>query len=221
MDGVVTALAEHAFGADWTSEKWWRGCGSVPRCATPGYHASPTRQRVNAVPKALVPTCLKSGTRRFTCLRCGIVLGAGSPNTSQSGEEAAAVARSCRVSRRGNFCLRSEQRRTPESESEMNPQNPSAAARTRLILEDLEAVRENLLALSDDIWSNIDRQDLTAFDEGVQLAVGSNLYMEANLSANSIRDVVRRLCEIFEIRADRIQIFLRQDRDAGRGNEAT
>jgi len=50
----------------------------------------------------------------------------------------------------------------------MNPQNPSAAARTRLILEDLEAVCENLLALSDDIWSNIDRQDLTAFDEGVQ-----------------------------------------------------
>jgi len=31
----------------------------------------------------------------------------------------------------------------------MNAQTPTAAARTRLILEDLEAVRENLLALSD------------------------------------------------------------------------
>ena len=40
--------------------------------------------------------------------------------------------------------------------------------RTRNILEDLEAVRENLLALSDDIWGSIDRQDIDAFDEGVQ-----------------------------------------------------
>ena len=40
--------------------------------------------------------------------------------------------------------------------------------RTRAILEDLEAVRENLLALSDDIWAGIDRQDLSAFDEGVR-----------------------------------------------------
>lgn len=40
--------------------------------------------------------------------------------------------------------------------------------RTRAILEDLEAVRENLLALSDDIWAGIDRQDVAAFDEGVR-----------------------------------------------------
>ena len=44
----------------------------------------------------------------------------------------------------------------------------SAPDRTRVILEDLEAVRENLLALSDDIWAGIDRQDLAAFDEGVR-----------------------------------------------------
>ncbi len=43
----------------------------------------------------------------------------------------------------------------------------SAMERTLQILEDLEAVRENLLALSDDIWAGIDRQDLAAFDEGV------------------------------------------------------
>lgn len=50
----------------------------------------------------------------------------------------------------------------------MSPQNISPRARTRFILEDLEAVRENLLGFSDDIWANIDRQDLDAFDEGVQ-----------------------------------------------------
>ena len=47
-------------------------------------------------------------------------------------------------------------------------QNLPPADRTRDILEDLEAVRENLLALSDDIWAGIDRQDLAAFDEGVR-----------------------------------------------------
>lgn len=232
----------------------------------------------------------------------------------------------------------------------MNPQNPSAAARTRLILEDLEAVRENLLALSDDIWAGIDRQDLTAFDEGVRfmrsyvekmaafdqvasdlsdlvqqytsvrldeteqtgggdreqneriiaelnreephsldedftykrphgfilasqaatgvttwqrlyelacrqlfardegrfrslidhpefvsnrghhtvttdasslrkpLAVGGDLYIEANLSANSVRDVLRRLLDAFEIPTEQMQVYLRQDRDAGRSD---
>ena len=47
-------------------------------------------------------------------------------------------------------------------------QNLPPTDRTREILEDLEAVRENLLALSDDIWAGIDRQDLAAFDEGVR-----------------------------------------------------
>jgi hypothetical protein len=42
----------------------------------------------------------------------------------------------------------------------------STPSRTRQILEDLEAVRENLLALSDDIWDSIDRRDLAAFDDG-------------------------------------------------------
>lgn len=40
--------------------------------------------------------------------------------------------------------------------------------RTREILEDLEAVRENLLALSDDIWLSIDHNDSQALEEGVQ-----------------------------------------------------
>jgi hypothetical protein len=229
--------------------------------------------------------------------------------------------------------------------------NPSAIARTRQILEDLEAVRENLLALSDDIWLSIDHNDPQALDSGVEfkraynakaaafdqiasdlsalvqqytsvrleeteqtgadngeenerivrelnrdephlldenftykrphgfvldgrgttgittwqrlyelvcqqlfardegrfrslenhpefvsnrghhtvtsdatalrkpLAVSGDLYIEANLSANGIRDVIRRLFEVFEIPTDRMQIFLRQDRDAGRTSD--
>lgn len=50
----------------------------------------------------------------------------------------------------------------------MIPPMPVEVARTREILQDLEAVQENLLALSDDIWQSIDRQDLDAFDRGVK-----------------------------------------------------
>jgi hypothetical protein len=50
----------------------------------------------------------------------------------------------------------------------MTPHDPSAAARTRSILEDLEAVRENLLALSDDIWLSIDHNDPQALEAGVE-----------------------------------------------------
>lgn len=235
----------------------------------------------------------------------------------------------------------------------MNLNNPSAAARTRHILNDLEAVRENLLALSDDIWLSIDHNDPQALDEGVEfkraynakaaafdqiaselsalvqqytsvrleeteqtgadngeendriirelnrdephlldenftykrphgfvldgrgttgittwqrlyelvcqqlfvrdegrfrslqnhsefvsnrghhtvtgdrttlrkpLRVGGDLYIEANLSANGIRDVISRLLKVFEIPAERMQIFLRQDRDAGRPADDT
>ena len=39
--------------------------------------------------------------------------------------------------------------------------------RTRRILEDLAAVRENLLALSDDIWLSIDHNDPESLEEGV------------------------------------------------------
>jgi hypothetical protein len=40
--------------------------------------------------------------------------------------------------------------------------------RVRRILEDLEAVRENLLALSDDIWRSIEHNDPQALEEGVE-----------------------------------------------------
>lgn len=223
--------------------------------------------------------------------------------------------------------------------------------RTRQILEDLEAVRENLLALSDDIWLTIDHNDQQALEEGVQFKRSYNekiaafdtlaaelstliqqftavrlgadeqsgaedeatnvriiqelnreephsidedftfkrphgfildgkgtsgittwrrlfeivcqqllrrdpdrfralpenqdfitnrghrsfsqnpdelrsagpiedgLFAEINLSANSIRDTVRRLLETFEIPKDDLKFFLREDRDAGRDNQ--
>ncbi|KYD30546.1 hypothetical protein [Parageobacillus toebii] len=40
--------------------------------------------------------------------------------------------------------------------------------RVKLILRDLEAVRENLLALSDDIWLSIDHNDPDSLEEGYQ-----------------------------------------------------
>ncbi|NLE39045.1 MAG: hypothetical protein GX621_13565 [Pirellulaceae bacterium] len=45
--------------------------------------------------------------------------------------------------------------------------------------------------------------------------VEDGFYTEVNLSANSIRDTIRRLLATFEIPEDRLQLFLRQDRDAG------
>ena len=61
----------------------------------------------------------------------------------------------------------------------MNPHNPDAIARTRVILEDLEAVRENLLALSDDIWSSIDHNDSAAMEAGVEFKRSYNSKVSA------------------------------------------
>ncbi len=54
-----------------------------------------------------------------------------------------------------------------------------ASDRTRRILEDLEAVRENLLALSDDIWLGIDHNDNDAIEEGVRFKRAYNDKMNA------------------------------------------
>lgn len=45
---------------------------------------------------------------------------------------------------------------------------PHSTNRTLQILEYLEAVRENLLSLSDDIWLSIDHNDEHALEEGVE-----------------------------------------------------
>jgi hypothetical protein len=46
--------------------------------------------------------------------------------------------------------------------------------------------------------------------------IGDDIYVEINLSANSIRDCIRRLLATFEIQEDELKLFLREDRDAGR-----
>ena len=48
------------------------------------------------------------------------------------------------------------------------------------------------------------------------LEVDDGLYIECNLSANGIRDMLRRLLVAFEVEPDQLTLFLRQDRDAGR-----
>ena len=53
------------------------------------------------------------------------------------------------------------------------------ADRTREILEDLEAVRENLLGLSDEIWMSIDHNDPEGLEEGVQFKRAYNEKMAA------------------------------------------
>jgi hypothetical protein len=51
--------------------------------------------------------------------------------------------------------------------------------RVRRILSDLEAVRENLLGLSDDIWLSIQHNDPQALEEGVQFKRAYNEKMDA------------------------------------------
>jgi len=45
--------------------------------------------------------------------------------------------------------------------------------------------------------------------------IADGIHAEINLSANGLRDVVRHLLATFEIPKDRLQLFLREDRDAG------
>lgn len=60
----------------------------------------------------------------------------------------------------------------------MTPLLP-AHDRVRRILEDLEAVRENLLALSDDIWLSIEHNDPRALEDGVEFKRRYNEKMAA------------------------------------------
>lgn len=50
----------------------------------------------------------------------------------------------------------------------MNLNSPTTMTRIRNLLNDLEAVRENLLALSDDIWQAIDHNDPDSLEAGVE-----------------------------------------------------
>ena len=101
--------------------------------------------------------------------------------------------------------------------------------RIRDILEQLEQVREDLLALSDDIWNSIDHNDDQALDEGRRgnsqfardpallrstMPLPGGVQAEVNLSANHLRDQVRTLLQHFGIEQSALRIYLRQDRDA-------
>lgn len=50
--------------------------------------------------------------------------------------------------------------------------------RVKMILDDLDSVQENLLALSDDIWLNIDHSDNDAVDAGAAFKKQFNQKLE-------------------------------------------
>jgi hypothetical protein len=52
------------------------------------------------------------------------------------------------------------------------------------------------------------------------LEVREGLYVESNLCANGIRDILRRVLAAFAVPTDKLLIFLRQDRDAGKEDAA-
>lgn len=81
-----------------------------------------------------------------------------------------------------------------------------------------DADRFRALENHPDFVSNRGNRTVTRDERALRksLAIDADLFIEANLSANSIRDVVRRLLAAFEISTDQLQIYLRQDRDAGR-----
>lgn len=69
--------------------------------------------------------------------------------------------------------------------------------RTRSILEDLEAVRENLLALSDDIWHSIDHNDAAALEEGVEFKRKYNEQLTAfDTLASEISELVQQFTSV-------------------------
>jgi hypothetical protein len=46
-------------------------------------------------------------------------------------------------------------------------------------------------------------------------SIADGLYAEIHLSATGLRNVIRQLLATFEIPTERLQLFLREDRDAG------
>ncbi|CAN5266946.1 hypothetical protein BH11PLA2_BH11PLA2_37080 [soil metagenome] len=73
----------------------------------------------------------------------------------------------------------------------------TATARTRQILEDLEAVRENLLALSDDIWHSINHNDPEALESGVEFKRAYNAKAAAfDLVASELSALVQQYTSV-------------------------
>jgi len=69
--------------------------------------------------------------------------------------------------------------------------------RVKRILTDLEAVRENLLALSDDIWLNIDHNNQEALTEGVRFKQAYNQKMGAfDELASDISTLIQQFTDV-------------------------
>lgn len=82
--------------------------------------------------------------------------------------------------------------------------------RTREILKDLESVRENLLALSDDIWLSIDHNDSDALDEGVQF---KRAYNEKMASFDALASELSAMVQQFT------SVRLESEEATGEGDE--
>lgn len=79
----------------------------------------------------------------------------------------------------------------------MTTTNPGAMTRIRNILEDLEAVRENLLALSDDIWYSIDHNDPDDLEKGVEFKRAYNAKAAAfDLVASDLSKLVQQYTSV-------------------------
>ncbi|NWF79738.1 MAG: hypothetical protein HXY37_06780 [Chloroflexi bacterium] len=73
----------------------------------------------------------------------------------------------------------------------------SVEARVRQILTDLEQVREALLALSDDIWLNIDHNDVQALEEGVAFKRAYNERMaDFNRHAAELSSLIQQFTQV-------------------------
>lgn len=76
-------------------------------------------------------------------------------------------------------------------------EDASMQLRTKQILEDLETVSENLLALSDDIWLGIDHNDPQALEEGVQFKRAYNEKISAfDALASDLSDMIQQYTSV-------------------------
>lgn len=79
----------------------------------------------------------------------------------------------------------------------MNLNSPTTANRIRNLLNDLEAVRENLLALSDDIWQAIDHNDPEALEAGVEFKRAYNTQAAAfDKNATELSGLVQKFTSV-------------------------
>ncbi len=85
--------------------------------------------------------------------------------------------------------------------------------RVRQILADLESLRENLLALSDDIWLSIDHNDQDTLDAGYEFKKTYNAKLaDFDSVAEDLSGLVQRFTEI-ELEPDVDNLPAHQDRD--------